>query len=85
MVCLLKLFYAQCGLVQCMGKVDTSFDGTSESWTCSISERIQFPTSNKICPLIPYLKHCGDLVWCMLGRTLTLCKRTVTRRPWLRH
>ena len=53
------------------------------STTCSISERI--PTSNKICSLIPYLKHCGDLVWCMLGRMLTLCKRIVTRRPRLRQ
>ena len=42
----------------------------------SISERI--PTSNKICSLIPYLKHCGDLVWCLLGRTLTLCKRIIS-------
>ena len=32
-----------------------------------------------------YLKHCGDLVWCMLGRMLTLCKRTVTCRPRLRR
>ena len=49
----------------------------------SISERI--PTSNKICSLISYLKHCGDLVWCMLGRMLTLCKRIVTRTLWLRQ
>ena len=40
-------------------------------------------TSNKICSLIPYLKHCSDLVWCILGRMLTLCKRIVTRRPRL--
>ena len=46
------------------------------STTRSISERI--PTSNKTCLLIPYLKHRGDLVWCMLS-VLTLCKRTVTR------
>ena len=46
------------------------------SITRSISERI--PTSNKIFPLIPYLKQCGDLVWWMLGRMLTLCKRIVS-------
>ena len=49
----------------------------------SISERI--PTSNKICSLIPYLKHCGYLVWSMLGRMLTHCKRIVTRTPQLRQ
>ena len=48
------------------------------SATRSISECI--PTTNKIYPLIPYLKHCGDLVWCMPWHMLTLCKRTVTHR-----
>ena len=51
---------------------------TIMSMTHSISERIP-----KICSLIPYLKCFGDLVWCMLGCMLTLCKRIVTHRPQL--
>ena len=62
-------------LLEKIGATDAHLNPVS---TCSISECI--PTSNKIFPLIPYLKHCGDLVWCMLRHMLTLCKRTITRR-----
>ena len=40
--------------------------------------------SNKICSLIPYPKHCDSyLVWCVLGRMLTLCKTIIIARPRL--
>ena len=64
-------------LSECWRKWEGSTSNTIiPSTTRLISERI--PTSNKTCLLIPYLKHRGDLVWCMLS-VLTLCKRTVTR------
>ena len=37
----------------------------------SISERI--PTLDKVCLLLPHLKHYGDLVW----HTLTLYERVI--------
>ena len=69
-------------LLEEMGIIHIWIVMINPSMTRSISERI--PTSNKICSLIPYLKHCGDLVWCMFGRMLTLCQRIVTHRPWRR-
>ena len=61
-----------------MGVIHISIITIIPSTTCSISECI--PNSNKICSLISYLKKSGDLVWCMLGHILTLCKRIITRK-----
>ena len=70
-------------LLEEMGAIHIWIVTIIPSTTRSISKHI--PTSNKICSLIPYLKHCGHLVWCTLGCMLTLLKRIVTRRPRLRQ